>query len=335
MTALQGPSRATRLWFWAGVAVLIAGNAWLARIHPSPTPEWPVAFDLLLLLPFAYWWVHRKRGRAALVGAAALFGTGILVGGWIVPTGSQVWWPWLQQLRYVGLFAVLLVQAGLLSVLVREVVRAQQGQNLELALDDAISRRLGRTGIASVLRLEARMWLYALVRRPVRHAFAGDAHFHVHLQQGNASNQGAFLLLIAVEVPVMHVIVHLFNPLAAIIVSALSVYGFIFLWAEYRATRLRPVSATATCLQIRYGVAGDVAVPWACIASVTRHSGLARRATGRMRFIGMGAANVRIGLRRGTRLPGLLGEREVDEVLLGIDEPERFIACLHARISPE
>lgn len=333
-----GPSRSTQAYFWLFVVVVLTANALLAgplaAWHGAPVQEWPVAFDLLLLLPGAYLWVYRQRGRQAVVGAVALFGSSVLIGSLILPAGSQQVWPWLVQLRYVLLAVVLATQVALIAMMLREVLRAQTTRNLEAAVDEILTRRLGAQGLVKVFRLEARMWLYALVRRPVRHAFAGDAHFYVHLQQGNASNQAAFLLLIAVEVPVMHVIVHLFNPLAAIIVSALSVYGFIFLWADYRATKLRPMSVVATCLRIRYGVAGDVAVPWPCIASVARYSGSARRATGRMRFVGMGAANVRIALRPGTRLPALLRERDIDEVLLGVDEPERFIACLQARISP-
>ncbi|MGH8078816.1 MAG: hypothetical protein ACREPE_16065, partial [Lysobacter sp.] len=71
-----------------------------------------------------------------------------------------------------------------------------------------------------------------------------------------------------------------------------------------------------------------VTVPLARIAAVSRYNASARRAPGRMRFVGMGAANVRLELLPGTRLTGLLGEREVETILLGLDEPERFIASV-------
>jgi hypothetical protein len=44
----------------------------------------------------------------------------------------------------------------------------------------------------------------------------------------------------------------------------------------------------------------------------------------------MGRANVRLRLVPGTRVVLPFGERETDEVLLGVDEPERFIQAVNA-----
>ena len=334
MSVLTGPSRSTQAYFWLFVVVVLAANILLAgplaAWHGAPVLEWPVGFDLLLLLPGAYLWVYRKRGRQALVGALALFGSGVFIGSLIVPAGSQHVWPWLVQLRYVLLAAALATQVVLIVMMLREVLRARTTRNLELAVDETLTRRLGTQGMVNLFRLEARMWLYALLRRPVRHPFPGSAHFYGHRQQGNASNQLGFLMLMAVEMPVMHLILHwMVSPLAALVVTALSVYGFIFMLAEYRATLHRPTTLDGDQLRIRYGIAGDIALPLARIAVVSRYNASARRAPGRMRFIGMGAANVRLELLPGTRVTGLLGEREVETILLGLDEPGRFIACVH------
>jgi hypothetical protein len=230
------------------------------------------------------------------------------------------------------LAGVLATQVALIAMMLREVLRAQATHNLELAVDEILTRRLGSQGMVNLFRLEARMWLYALLRRPVRHPFPGQEHFYGHRQQGNASNQFGFLMLIAVEMPVMHLILHwLVSPLAALVVTVLSVYGFIFMLADYRATLYRPTTRESDRLRIRYGIAGDVAVQLSRIAAVSRYNASARRAPGRMRFVGMGAANVRLELMPGTRLTGLLGEREVAEILLGLDEPEKFIASVRSQ----
>ena len=335
MNLLAGPSRSTQWCFWLFAVTVLAGNALLAgplrQWHGEPVLEWPVAFDLLLLLPGAYLWVHRRRGRRALLGAVGLFATGIAIGGLILPTASQQLWPWLLQLRYALLAAVLATQVVLIVMLLREVRRARGTRNLELALDEALTRRLGDQGLVNVFRLEARMWLYALLRHPVRQPFPGQGHFYAHRQQGNASNQLGFLMLMAVEMPVVHLLLHwLVSPLTALVVTGLSGYGFIFMLAEYRATLYRPTTLDGGWLRIRCGIAGDVAVPLARIATAEPYRASARRAPGRMRFVGMGAANVRLQLQPGTRLGGLLGEREIHEVLLGLDEPERFIASVRA-----
>jgi hypothetical protein len=55
-----------------------------------------------------------------------------------------------------------------------------------------------------------------------------------------------------------------------------------------------------------------------------------RRAPLRLRLQGMGRANVRLRLQPGTRVRLPWGESETDEVLLGVDEPERFIRAVNA-----
>lgn len=176
------------------------------------------------------------------------------------------------------------------------------------------------------------MWLYALLRRPPRHAFPGLRHFHVGTQGMNASNQVGFLAIVGAEIPIVHVLLHfLVDPVVAAVVTALSIYGFVFMLAEYRATLHRPLSVTASGLQVRYGIAGDFLVDWAAIADAAPMRGPAHRAKGRVRLVGMGEANVRITLGPGTRLPGLAGPREVGEIVLGVDDAAGFIAEMRAR----
>ena len=56
-----------------------------------------------------------------------------------------------------------------------------------------------------------------------------------------------------------------------------------------------------------------------------------RRAPLHLRLQGMGCANVRLRLRPGTTLQLPWGEREMGDVLLGLDEPERFMQAVSAR----
>lgn len=324
--------------FWALAAVVFAGNALLAgpiaRIEGYAVAEWPVAFDLLLLVPFGFLWVYRKGGRAAWVGAAALFGTGVVFGRLILPVESQHFWPVLVELRYGALAAVFAAQLVLIAIMLREVLRARATQNLETAVDAALAKRFGRQPIANLFRLEARMWLYALMRRPVTHPFPGHVHFHCHLQHGNASNQQAFLILALFEIPIAHILIHLFaGPTSAIVVTALSIYGLVFLLAEYRATVHRPVSIVREAMHLRYGVLNDVRIPLNRIIGIEPWQGPVRRAKGRLRCVGMGAANVRVALRKGTVLARLVGERVIEEIFIGIDQPQQFRDALLAAIA--
>ena len=325
-----------KIYFLLFALLIFTGN-WLIVRHLSESsvlaiPEWPIGFDLLFLIPLTYLWINRKEGRQAFIGAIALFGFGVLLGSWILPVESKNVWLVLEQLRFVVLLGIVLVQATLIALMIREVIAKKESQNLDIAVDEAIARRFGQTGFANLMRIEARMWLYALLRKPIKHAFPGEQHFHYHLHQGNASNQQAFLILIGAEIPIAHLLLHLYSPMLALFITATSIYGFIFLLAEYRATLYRPISIEAEKLHIRYGVIGDQIVLLRDIAEIGKCEGRIKRAPKRLRFTGPQHANVRIKLKQETRLDTLLGEKSIDEVFIAVDKPDCFINAVSGQI---
>jgi len=59
---------------FALIAALVIGANALMVVHygrwtGSAVPEWPVAVDLLVVLPLVYLWLYRRAGRRANVGA--------------------------------------------------------------------------------------------------------------------------------------------------------------------------------------------------------------------------------------------------------------------------
>lgn len=325
-----------KLYFLLFAVMVFTGN-WLIVRHlsitsPAEIPEWPMGFDFLLLLPLLYLWLNRKQGRQAFIGAIALFGLGILLGSWILPDESKNAWSVLEQLRFIVLIGIVLTQAILIFLMIREVMAKKESHNLDIAVDEAIGYRFGREGFANLMRIEARLWLYALLRKPIRHEFPGEQHFHYHLHQGNASNQQAFLILIGVEIPIAHLLLHLYSPTLALFITATSLYGFIFLLAEYRATLYRPISIVGDKLHIRCGVIGDQLVSFHYIASVKNSEGRIRRAPRRLRFTGPQHANVQIQLKPETCLDTLFGKKPIDEIYLVVDNPASFITAIRTRI---
>lgn len=336
----------------AGYAVIIP---WHARSGHGPVPDWTLACDLLVVLPLWWWWLQpAPRGRAALFGAAAVAMLGITAGAWLLPAESKSVWLWLEPLRWGVLGALVLVQLALATLTLRElagvlaqrrraVARGEQpAALLETELNgvlerraQALARRTGAPVAASLpwIQLEARLWLYALAPRRWLQAArpaVGERWFHVHRQGQNLGNQQGFVILAAVEIPIAHGLLHLwFGAWVAGIVTALSLYGWIFLWAEMRAARWRPVALDGRTLHLRHGLIDELRVPRSAIAAVELHHGaVPRRAAGRRRMVGMGRANLHLRLLPGTRLATLFGERDVHDIFLGVDEPERLRAAL-------
>jgi len=89
------------------------------------------------------------------------------------------------------------------------------------------------------------------------------------------------------------------------------------------------VSLNATTLHLRHGLVDDIAVPRAAIVAARLHRGAPpARARGRLRCVGMGRANLHLALAPGTRLALLSGEREVQEIYIGVDAPEPLLRAL-------
>jgi hypothetical protein len=322
--------------FFLFACLIFAGN-WLIvhYLSNSPSleiPEWPLGIDVLFLLPLSYLWIYRKQGRQAWMGALALFGFGILFGSFILPKESKQAWLLLEQLRLVVLLGVVLTQATLIFLIIKEIFAKRESHNLDIAVDEAVSHHFGREGFARLMSIEARMWLYALLRKPIKHQFHGEQHFQYHLHQGNASNQQAFLILIGAEIPIAHVILNFYSPTIALFLTAASIYGFIFLLAEYRATLYRPISIDSQKLHIRYGVVGDQTILLSDIAKIKKCEGRIERAALRLRFTGQQHANIHIQLKPDTKLATVFGRKVIDEIFIAVDEPNEFIKAINIRL---
>lgn len=324
-------------WFGASALLVYLGNYQVASQYAAraagPFPEWTVAVDVFLLVPVLYLLLVRPSLKKAVWALVALLSFGVLAGSWIIPDGQKNAWRLLEQVRWVYLGALVAVQLALLTTLLADIARARAAPNLEVAVNALILRRVKDEGVARLLQADARMWMYLFIRNPHRFQFPQPAFLGAR-HDANAANQMAFVVLVAAEIPIAHVLLHLYDPVLALGVSVLGVYGWAFLYAEYRATLLRATTLEVDGLHIRSGVLGDVMVPYPAIVSVDRPSGRPRRAKHAMRFIGTASANLTLVLREGTELQTLFGARRVDRVHLALDEPARFREALACRIVP-
>lgn len=313
---------------WFIGSVLLMAATYTVLFRRIDLPDWTLLADFSLSLPLLHYLLFRPTFKQWLVRWMQLTGLGILLGSFIIPESSRVIWPWLEMIRSAIIGVLIPLEVALAAFIAYGIWNLMKlGDDIDNTLQSGIENRLGKSISTKLMVFEARIWLYALFK-PKHPRYSGDRHFSYAKQHGNASNQLGFILAILFEMPVAHLLLHfMWSPMAAWIASVLSLWGLLYLVAEYRATLVRPVSIDNDQLTIRCGVfSTDAVIPWRLIRTIEKNAQPIRRQAGVRRYKQMGELNIAIHLQPGVMLPDMLGrEKPVATIYLGLDEPDRFI----------
>ncbi|NVJ66505.1 MAG: hypothetical protein HWE16_08440 [Gammaproteobacteria bacterium] len=286
--------------------------------------EWLYLLDGLLVLPILCLLCIKSK-KEAFLKAVIYSCLVILIGSYIIPETSKFIWHYLEQGRYLilGLFLLFEITA-LLTVYLAIRVALNSNQDPDQAIAKPIKNFFGETAIANLLIFEARMWTYAFFAKKIRQeSFIGTQHFSYHLKDGAQSNAIGFIILIAAEMPIMHLILHfLWSPLAANIITLLTLFSLAFFTAEYRAMSKRPISIDKNRLYIRFGIYNSKEINLENIESITKSSSLIKRNKSIKRYNFAGNPNIRIQLKQ--------SYNNIDKIYLGLDKPEEFIGVLNS-----
>ena len=297
------------------------GEHWL-NDYGVANVEWLYLIDALLVLPLLCFICIKDKKQAAIK-AAVLCSLAVLVGSYIIPAQSKLVWHYLESGRYLLVALFLLFElAAMLTVYLAIRSALKQQAEPDLAISQPIERLLGKGITADILAFETRLWTYLLFASKIKPAqFQGDKHFSYHVKDGAQTNAQGFILLIALELPLVHLFLHFaWSPLAANIVSGLTLFSLMFFIAEYRAMAIRPVSIDAEHIYIRYGIFNRRIIPLANIFVIRRHKGYVTRSSDSKRYNFAGEPNIAIELRQ--------ADDKITYLYLGLDQPQAFIDCV-------
>ena len=289
--------------------------------------EWLFLVDSLLVLPVICF-VCIKDKKEALIKAMVLACLAVLIGSYIVPEQNKMVLHSLESLRYLALGAILLFEViAMLTVYLAIRSALNRQQDPDIAIATPIQRYLGQSPLASLLSFETRMWTFALFAKKITpYSFKGDKHFSYHQKDGAKSNLLGFIMLIAFELPIMHLVLHfIWSPFAANIISLLTLFSLVFFVAEYRAVSRRPISLINDTLVIRYGLYQPLEIPISNIASIQGNNTFIKRSKYIKRYNYAGNANIKITL----NVP--IGS--IKHVFVGVDNDAHFIAAIEAKLS--
>lgn len=300
-----------------------------------------VTIDLLVVLPVLWSWLGIRRGGApawSLVPVLVACGAAAAL---LLPAEGEVVLAPLLRLAPL-LEAAVLLWLGLRARRVLEACRASSEPDAVARLREGLTAVFGGHPGFRVLADELTTIRY-LVRPPEDQLPPGAAVFGYHRTSGWGAVVAALALAVAAEAVAVHALVARWSAGGAWVLTALSAYGLLWLVADWRATRHRPLLLAGGRLWLRAGLRWTAEVPLARVAEVHRVSrwrGDAADAAGaggagaaapedRLDLPVVGGVDLVLGFDRPVEVHGPFGvRRAVRRVGVAADEPEALLRAL-------
>lgn len=290
-----------------------------------------LSLDLLVTVPFLYFLLIRK-STIPKTTVVPMMVAGLLIGLYALPIHQQY---------YLNLFkswALPVIEIFITGFIIFEVRRAiKQYQTLKNtqpdfydALKNVCQDMLPKRLVLPFAN-EVAVFYYGFVRWKTRNLDKGE--FSYHQKSGAQVLYGSFIFLIAIETVAVHLLLDTWSPLAAWILTILSLYSMVQILGFAKSLSQRPISIQDDTLMLRYGILSEAQIPFADIATVILskkklddNDDLAKT----LSPLGeMESHNVVISLKRENTLIGLYGfKKQFKTIALYVDEPAAFKAAI-------
>jgi hypothetical protein len=327
------------------VVAIYAAELLLVRSRMFPrSPDLAAAvvtLDLVVCVPvFFYLMVVRAR-RLPAISVVPVFLASLLGAALVLPADHQ---SVLDLMKYLALPAELLL-VGYVGVRVYRGIRsgafASAGSRTDLVdrLRSTLRDFLPVPAAAGIMAHEIALLYYAFFswrsRPDVRE---GELAFSYHQKNGYAAVLLALALGVVVETSAVHLVIRRWSTVLAWAMTAVSLYGVLWLLGHLQAVRLRPILLAPDWLLVRIGLLWSVRVPYHQIAGVVRVG--ARdvprpRAKGYLHAVTLGTPQLLLELREPVDVDGPYGytKGDVRRIGVAVDERDRFAAELATRVA--
>ena len=295
-----------------------------------------VTADLTLFVPVLFYLFLVRGRRLPLVSVVPVFLLSLAGAALVLPDAHE---QALHVVGYLGIPAELLVLGfvGVKAVQTAGAVRRSGAESGAGAFYDRVRTAardtLGPNVGSEVLATEIALAYYAAAGW--RHSAPTDpGAFSAHRRSGYATVVGVLSVVMAVETVGLHLVVSRWSPTAAWALTLLSLYGLVWIGADYQAIRLRPIRLSPRSLDVRVGLRWSVTIPFEAVVGLYRVESRPpdRKEAGYVRAVLSGDARYYVTLREPVEARGAYGIRtQATKVGFTVDEPERFEAAFDER----
>jgi hypothetical protein len=258
-------------------ALVVASR--LSSIESAGVVAIAVTIDMVVLVPLAFYFLFVRRAGHSIVRLAPVVVVSVLVASIVLPSDHH------RALHFIEAIVVP-AEFGVLGWIIWRTGKALREARNSVALDPLEQFRSAAFGllrnsrVAGVFASEIGVFFYALgAWRSAPHQIAGTASFSHHRRSGQAGIVVGFVMLLLVEGFAVHLLLSMWNSVAAWIFTLSSAYGALWMVADYRATVLRPILVGQRRVLVRAGLRYTVDVSRSKIKEICRtHPGFGREA---------------------------------------------------------
>jgi hypothetical protein len=314
------------------VACITIVRSALYRTNPD-IAAWGVTIDLTVSIPLLYYFFLVRTRQVAPLTIIPVFVVCMALATRVVPVPQQ---SMLQQLRFLA--------APLDLVTIWMIVRrAARLRSISIARgdgDDPVARfrvvatqLFGNAAIGEAVAFEVATFWFSIAgwRKPRREGFT------FHERAGWDTILVCILVLVVSESIGVHLFLQRWSATAAWVVTALDLYGMIWLIGDYHALRLRVTTVTPDALELRYGIRWYATIARDNIASVERVQKESQwKRKGVLKIALLDEPRVLVTLREPVVAHAFAGiTKRIDALALLPDDVEGFEAALRREDSPD
>ncbi|MEO8216393.1 MAG: hypothetical protein ABI718_04860 [Acidobacteriota bacterium] len=324
--------------FSASALMIIATCATIVRSSIFARNQAVIAsgaiFDLCVTTPGLYYLFIVRGGRARLRSIFPVVLGCLVAARLILPQSSHAI---LSDLRLL-LLPVEVVLVTAVVVRARRAIRTShqqsEGRDPPRAIRSAVAELTGdfrRAG--DILASEITIVYYALLGWREKPPVDRPDQFTSYKLSGWGTIFAALALMIGSETIGVHLLVQLWSPTAAWVITALDLYTILWLLGDYQGLRLLPTEAGETVIRIRLGLRWSVDVPYEAIKAIgTEGPAADSRAPGYLKLAILDAPQFVIHLVEPLTAKGIFGlQRSVRDIGILVDDPSGFRQTLEKR----
>lgn len=279
--------------------------------------------DLTFSIPLVYFLIIRKR-EIPNITTVPVFVLGVVTASFLVPEHHQ------NSLDLIKDWVFPLVELSVFSFLVYKVVSLKKAFNRNknghfdfMEVFHGAAKEVLPAKVAGVFTTEASMFYYALFTW--KKTAPTDGSYTYHKNSGVQALLAALLMAVVVETLAIHFIVAQWSHTVAWVLTLLSVYTGLQVFAYIKSIPRRPIVLTDGKLTLRNGLLGSCDIPVEAIDKIEVFSGDLPEAYEKVKKMSAFYQNVVLHLKQPVEINGLYGVRKKADVLaFYIDETASF-----------